>query len=29
MLLWWMLSTGSDYVSLVISRVLLGVFVYH
>jgi hypothetical protein len=28
MLLWWMCSPGSDYVSLVSSRVLLGVVVY-
>jgi hypothetical protein len=27
--LWWMCSTGCDYVSLVSSRVLLGVVVYH
>jgi hypothetical protein len=29
MLLWWMCSTGCDYVSLVSSHVLLGVVVYH
>jgi hypothetical protein len=29
MLLWWMLSTGSNCVSLVSSGVLLGVVVYH
>jgi hypothetical protein len=29
MLLWWMCSTGCDYVSLVSSRVLLGVVMYH
>jgi hypothetical protein len=28
-LLWWMCSTGSDYVSLDSSCVLLGVVVYH
>jgi hypothetical protein len=27
--LWWMCSTSCDYVSLVSSRVLLGVVVYH
>jgi hypothetical protein len=29
MLVWWMCSTGCDYVSLVSSHVLLGVVVYH
>jgi hypothetical protein len=29
MLLWWMCSSSCDYVSLVSSRVLLGVVVYH
>jgi hypothetical protein len=29
MLRWWMCSTGSDYLSLVISCVLLGVVLYH
>jgi hypothetical protein len=29
MLLWWMCSIGSDYVSLVSICVLLGVVVYH
>jgi len=28
-LLWWMSSTGSDYVSLDSTCVLLGVVVYH
>jgi hypothetical protein len=28
-LLWWMCSTDCDYVSLVSSRVLLGMVVYH
>jgi hypothetical protein len=29
MLLWWICSTGCDYVSLVSSCFLLGVVVYH